>query len=580
MSTKEITLIFPPTHDFSMSYLSLPVLKAHIEHYSDMTCRIADFNQKLFTELIGLDDLQLHKAKIKSALDSEDLVSALSTIFELEHFSLQKFAEFFNQSLGYGLSLRQCKVPYDIMNSGSVYEGVCSPSNPFYSVFYNFLNDGNYQDSRVFGISLAVEDQLFSAFTLARVIRDMYPEAHIVFGGTLLTRLADNIRSSQLAQFIDFMVLYEGEEPFLELLHYIFGNVHEITSSKIIDVRRDQRQATVREVGSDVDLITPIRILRRPVFDDLDLDAYWSPIKIIPIQITRRCYYDKCEFCAIYMSWDGRYRKRSIDAILDDIEHYASDGVKYYRIVDEDCSPQALREFTRKINERNLDIRFEAYTRFEKIFLDSDFCRQLFDAGCRQLFFGLENVGGQTSAMTKKGDFYTVDHIKTVLKNTADAGILNYCFVMIGIPNAPVQEERDTVSFIINEPNIHCIALDSYVLEMYSPMHEDPELHVKYDIQPFSQGDLTTMVGFLHRGRDISGEVRERAANFTDQIFKARPDLAITSLLNEESRFVLCDTFGNNFAKGALDYVPDHIVEKWILDGFEKSKKEKIDRSL
>jgi hypothetical protein len=182
--------------------------------------------------------------------------------------------------------------------------------------------------------------------------------------------------------------------------------------------------------------------------------------------------------------------------------------------------------------------------------------------------------------LVNKGKFYTEININRCLSNTAKAGIHNYLFVLIGIPNAPIEEERSTAAFIINNPDIHCMALASFVVDRLSPIEVDPGIRAKYDIDLFEVGDMTTEVGFLYKGRDVRAEGRDRAADFTAQVFSARPDLGLTALLDEETRCVMADAFGNDFGANLAIALSEAEVRSLIAFANQRCANEKIERSF
>jgi hypothetical protein len=112
-----------------------------------------------------------------------------------------------------------------------------------------------------------------------------------------------------------------------------------------------------------------------------------------------------------------------------------------------------------------------------------------------------------------------------------------------------VETEEKTVAYVIKNENIHVAAIGSYVVDRLSPMEVNEAVQNKYHISLYNIGDLTTEIGYLYEGFDQSKEVKERTIAYIKEIYANRPDYALSSLLNEEIRFILTQKYGNQFIK-------------------------------
>lgn len=573
MKEYDITLIFPPTHDLGMPHLAVPLLSTYIEAHTYFHCRAVDINQQLFAEAVGATFVRKQKSKISRAIREGDLTGTYLSILEFQRGCLDRLHHFYDIDRDYDASLRQIRVPFDTSKSEEIYRGINAPDSALSRTLTGLLQRGEYDNTKVFGISIGVEDQMFPAFLIARLLRLHYPQASVVLGGNMTTRLAEQITKSRLAEYVDFLITNEGEDPLLALVQSQ-GEI-PFNNPKLITLRR-----TDKWLPSSIETPHNVEDVITPSFSQYMLDDYLAPEPFIPILASRRCYWGKCDFCAIPNAWDPTFRRRKAEDVVGEMAHYTTAGVRFFRIVDEDFPPGLMRDCVNLILAKGLNIRFEAYTRFESIFLDPEFCQRLFAAGCRQLFFGLENIGSRTAALVNKGAFYTEHNIRKCLSNTAAAGIHNYLFVLIGIPNAPIDEEEATASFIINNNDIHCMSLGSFVVDRLSPIEVNDDVRSKYDIELFEVGDMTTEVGYTYKGCDIRSEARQRAFAYTEAIFSARPDLAVTSLLDEETRCVMVDGFGNRFGARLAADLSGVQLRSVLLRAMKRCEAEKIERTL
>jgi anaerobic magnesium-protoporphyrin IX monomethyl ester cyclase len=74
-----------------------------------------------------------------------------------------------------------------------------------------------------------------------------------------------------------------------------------------------------------------INSLPTPDFDGLPLDKYLSPVRVLPLQSSRGCYWGRCAFCTHSLGYGKRYQPRQPAKVAADIrqlkERY---GVRYF----------------------------------------------------------------------------------------------------------------------------------------------------------------------------------------------------------------------------------------------------------
>lgn len=579
---EEVTLIFPPMHDFSMPYLALPLLKTYIEDRCNIHCRIEDFNLKLIAELLKKSDFIKQKSILQSHIKNHDLLGSLNQALKLE----AETAENLNISIAsacnednYRFSLSKVSTHFDVYQSENIFNEIMKDGNLFVEFFDSFLKDKKYIRSKLFGISICFEDQILPSFSLAKAIRSRFKDAIVVMGGNIVTRLYENIIKSKLSHLVDYLIVKEGEDALCELVKAIILKEGCILNPKIIpicDSNLDNRRIKMKGFAA-----TDIRNIRPPIFNFKNMDYYLAPLSIRPIFLSRRCYWAKCDFCSIYSSWDKTYRVRDLDNVLETIKQHHRAGIRHFRIVDEDCHPKLLNNFADKLISNGLSIYYEAYSRFESEFLEKAFCEKLFNSGCRQLFFGLESIGEYTLRLIKKGSFYTKDNIAKVLKNTSNARILNSLFLIMGIPGTPENDEKETIDFIINNIYIHRSVIASFLIDKNSPTHLSGSVREKYGINKiFEIGDMTTEIGYLFKNKDIKEGTKLKSKKYINQVFRARPDLALNFLMNEELRFILACEFGNNFSKSYLAKCSIQKIQEIIERALRKNFDERIERKI
>ncbi len=94
------------------------------------------------------------------------------------------------------------------------------------------------------------------------------------------------------------------------------------------------------------------------------LDSYHAVYNVLPILTSKRCYWSKCDFCAISAGWGTKHKRRSVDDVIEELTFHANNGIRYFRIVDEDLHPTVFERLVNKLILADLGIRIEAYQPF------------------------------------------------------------------------------------------------------------------------------------------------------------------------------------------------------------------------
>ena len=74
------------------------------------------------------------------------------------------------------------------------------------------------------GISITNTSQIIPGLTLARLIKNQNKEIHITVGGSVFTKLIENIKKVDgLFSIVDSFIVFEGEHALLELVGQLDG---------------------------------------------------------------------------------------------------------------------------------------------------------------------------------------------------------------------------------------------------------------------------------------------------------------------------------------------------------------------
>lgn len=299
----------------------------------------------------------------------------------------------------------------------------------------------------VVGFSLLFPRQYYISLLMARIIKSMDRRVRIVFGGNFVSSgIHEEILESP---FIDFIVLKEGEQTLLELLNILESDGDFGTITGLVWKDGGKVMVNGERPGLSLD------DLPFADFSDFDQDMYFSPEQVIPILTSRGCYWRRCAFCNHFNKYADTYRVTGVQRVVDELEHHARNGIRYFDWVDEMVSPARFKKIGEEIIRRKLDITYYALA-----MPTAHFTREILDimyrSGCRYIMWGFESGSQRVLDMIDKGT--VVGDIAEVMKNSAGAGIKNHLYVIIGFPTETAEEMRQTLDFLYdNREHIHLV---------------------------------------------------------------------------------------------------------------------------
>ncbi len=281
-------------------------------------------------------------------------------------------------------------------------------------------------------LSLVVIDQLAAAVAFARQIKKRRPNARVIVGGPIVSRLHRQLSAVPwIAQTFDAIVPGEG----YRVLPAVLGLSSTYSG----------------HVSSD--------------FSDLDLDRYWSCRRVLPYLVAHGCKWGRCAFCSHHLTYDG-YRSSGMHEVLGDLERLAGQhATRYISFSDEYLTPAQLDDLSNGLLECGLDLRWSTFARPEPQFKDADFAVKLYAAGCRMLMFGLESASQRVINSMKKGT--RVADFRAILEACKAANIaIRYDF-MVGFPGETKEEVAETYDFIRQNQDVIDTPFSSYSVSIF-----------------------------------------------------------------------------------------------------------------
>ena len=273
-------------------------------------------------------------------------------------------------------------------------------------------------------------------------LREHLPGVPVMLGGPHVT--AEPERS--LGEFgADVIVAGEGEVTAVEVAaRYAAGRSPAGVPGTWT---ADGGQAPPRGSIEDLDAL-PV-----PARDLCDFERYLSPPGLIrgwassrhaSVMASRGCPY-RCTFCASHLQLGRRFRLRSVDDVLAEldllVERYAIRGVYW---VDDIFTGDRewVRQLCAELARRPYDLEWGCQSRVTGI--DRPTLDAMREAGCVQVDFGVESGSQRTLNRMKKGT--KVQHIVDAFDLVHDAGLRTGASFIFGSPGEDAEDVWETIA--------------------------------------------------------------------------------------------------------------------------------------
>jgi radical SAM superfamily enzyme YgiQ (UPF0313 family) len=320
----------------------------------------------------------------------------------------------------------------------------------------------------VFGISSIFTPQTTMVLALIRALKQWHPEKLIVVGGVN----ARNLRRRFFDAGADIIAMSEAESTVVDIADALRGRGALTDVAGIAYRREDGGEAITPPAAVPMDL----DVLPMPAWDLLPMQQYWDisrphggdfpkhqRVRYASMQTSRGCPF-RCQYCHISLEDDdsafgaiGRFRMKSIDRVLQELDALKSLGADYIFLEDDSLfakKPRAHQMFrlVREMGLNLLDVNGINVCHLQKNYggrlgPDVEFLEVLAEAGLRFWALPFESANQRLidSYATSKWSIKN-SNIPDLLAAMASAGIRASGNYMIGYPDETVAEIYNTVT--------------------------------------------------------------------------------------------------------------------------------------
>jgi len=244
---------------------------------------------------------------------------------------------------------------------------------------------------------------------------------------------------------VDFIVLHEPEETLRCLMRELINgrSVSGIEGIGYCDERGEPVINPPRSFMNMDDLPIPDRFLLPEGID------YFNPVvKRMPyttMQTSRGCP-GHCIFCTVPAFYGNKYRLRSSDKVLEELESVISSGYREVFFRDETFTACRKRniEICEGMIRKNMNLKWIANSRVDAI--DKDTMAVMKRAGCHMIKFGVESGSDEILRNYKKETL--TQQALNVFTMAREVGLDTHAHIVFGGPGETAATISQTIAFV------------------------------------------------------------------------------------------------------------------------------------
>ena len=309
---------------------------------------------------------------------------------------------------------------------------------------------------------------IFGAYEIARLTKQVFPECTAVLGGAHATVLPEHTLKE--CSDIDVCVCGEGELTLAEIIQHLMANGRVSEMSHIMGlVYRSQDgeiiQTPPRQVIEDMD------ILPYPTYEEIDMSQI--DYKFCPLTNKNDIYFStfasrgcifKCSFCTPLLT--RKFRHRSPESILEEIR-YLRHNFRAEVIYFEDSCMSINENWFQAVCDAFIssglsrEVRWGFETRVDLV--NEQLLLNAVKAGCIFVNFGLES--GSDLVLKKNRKNFTTKDIMRALEITRRSGVqIILGSFILGLPFETSELIQQTIDFI-DEVDLDMIPIN--IVDLY-----------------------------------------------------------------------------------------------------------------
>ncbi|MCP8320093.1 MAG: radical SAM protein [archaeon] len=284
-----------------------------------------------------------------------------------------------------------------------------------------------------------------SAAIIAEKVKEMNPNIKIAFGNYHATFNAERILKKY--PFVDLIVRDEGEFTCLEIANCLEKG-KDIRDVGGIVFREGERIIFTpdRQLIKDLDKLPfPDRSLLKNEYRSTLAGLTVATKKFTSVVSSRGCPFN-CTYCACSLFARRRWRPRSPENILEELEMLYGQGFRQIIFVDDNFALNQKRviELCHLMRKNRIEMDWVCDARVDCISMDA--LRSMAKTGCRIIYYGMESANQRILDFYNKGIVPSQSIAATKATRKAGIDIIVGSFI-VGAPDETRGEIENTLNF-------------------------------------------------------------------------------------------------------------------------------------
>jgi radical SAM superfamily enzyme YgiQ (UPF0313 family) len=278
-----------------------------------------------------------------------------------------------------------------------------------------------------------------SARSISQKIKNTFPKVPLILGGPHTTMAWNKL----IDEFLyDVIFLGEGEQTLPIICKRL------IEGDSVDDIQGIVTKSTVTGNSNlSHHMIADLDMLSFPEYDLFTQISKEFIRTAYPLVTTRGCVY-KCSYCSVPKISGRRFRKRSPDNIIEELQWARKKyAVTSFEIIDDifNLDIERCKTICLALIRENVGMTWSCPNGVRADRIDKELAELMFKSGCRSVMVGIESADPIVLASVNKGE--TIDDIERGICIFQDAGITVGGYFIVGLPGDSLESQKRSVEF-------------------------------------------------------------------------------------------------------------------------------------
>ncbi|HNN97656.1 MAG TPA: radical SAM protein [Pseudomonadota bacterium] len=373
------------------------------------------------------------------------------------------------------------------------------PANEIEKMLFEAASDTIPADVDLLCVTCPFPGNVLGSLLLGKWAAEQRPKAKRALGGGYPSTELRQISDPRVFRYIDYLVLDDGEVPLQQITARLAGQDVPLERTFTCESNR------VVYHNSAACAAPRFRDLPAPDYAGLDLQRYAHVIyrlnrvsrllsegSWLKLTAAHGCYWKKCTFCDIHLSYIADFDPLSATGLADQMDSlHQQTGRSGFHFTDEAAPPPLMVKLATELLRRDRSYQWWGNVRFDPGFTP-DRCRVLAAGGMIAVTGGIEIASDELLPKIAKG--ITVKQVIHVLSAFTLAGIMTHAYLIHGFPG---ETEQDTINSLevlrqmMQAKLLQSAFYHGFSLTAHSPIAKAPQL---YGLRPLGP----QFAGFAH----------------------------------------------------------------------------------